>query len=377
MDRPSDGPAALPRARSSPTPRGKRLFISDTGHNRIVQAGLDGKDAVAIGDGEEGFEDGAYEKARFNRPQGMYLDGETLYVADTENHAIRAVDLKARQVSTVAGTGKQMPRIVRHPVLGPGEDDRALQPLGRDPGPRRRGSLYIAMAGPHQIWKLDLPTRRPSASSPARATRTSWTGRPQQARFAQPSGLATDGENLFVADSEVSGVRMITGVRTPGADGADDRRRGAVRVRRPRRQGGAASGSSTASAWRTATGSSTSPTPTTTRSRSASPRPIRSTRSSARHKAGDSDDPPHFYEPGGTERGRRRAVRRRHQQPQDPRGRPEEPRREDPRAAGISAPRPAPRRPSFPNATVVDVPAVEAAPGESVTLEVSLDLPGA
>ena len=34
------------------------------------------------------------------------------------------------------------------------------------------------------------------------------------ARFAQPSGLATDGESLFVADSEVSGVRMITGIKT-------------------------------------------------------------------------------------------------------------------------------------------------------------------
>ena len=33
-------------------------------------------------------------------------------------------------------------------------------------------------------------------------------------RFAQPSGLATDGENLYVADSEVSGVRVITGIHT-------------------------------------------------------------------------------------------------------------------------------------------------------------------
>ena len=43
----------------------------------------------------------------------------------------------------------------------------------------------------------------------------------------------------------------------------------------------------------------TSPTHTTTRSRSASPGTARSTRSSVRTKPGDSDDPPHFYEPGG------------------------------------------------------------------------------
>src|SRR5205823_6009294 len=34
------------------------------------------------------------------------------------------------------------------------------------------------------------------------------------AKFAQPSGLATDGEKLFVADSEVSGVRVISGIHT-------------------------------------------------------------------------------------------------------------------------------------------------------------------
>ena len=63
-----------------------------------------------IGSGREGFVDGAFAKARFNRPQGMCLDGETLYVADTENHAIRAVDLKSKQVTTISGTGTQAQR---------------------------------------------------------------------------------------------------------------------------------------------------------------------------------------------------------------------------------------------------------------------------
>ena len=77
------------------------------GHNRIIQTDLEGRESVVIGDGEEGFEDGAYEKARFNRPQGMCLDGEILYVADTENHAIRAVNLGSRSVATIAGIGTQ------------------------------------------------------------------------------------------------------------------------------------------------------------------------------------------------------------------------------------------------------------------------------
>src|SRR5271166_3148626 len=68
-----------------------RLFVSDTGHNRVVQTDLRGASAVVIGSGQEGLSDGSYELARFNRPQGMCLEGDILYVADTESHAIRGV----------------------------------------------------------------------------------------------------------------------------------------------------------------------------------------------------------------------------------------------------------------------------------------------
>ncbi len=96
MERSSDGPLLFP-GKVLADQAGKRLFIADTGHNRIIQTSLEGGDPVTIGSGEEGFDDAGYDKATFNRPQGMCLDGETLYVADTENHAIRAVDLKERR----------------------------------------------------------------------------------------------------------------------------------------------------------------------------------------------------------------------------------------------------------------------------------------
>ena len=54
-----------------------------------------------------GAADGAFDKATFYRPQGMALAGDNLYVADTENHLIRRVDLKTRTVETIAGTGQQ------------------------------------------------------------------------------------------------------------------------------------------------------------------------------------------------------------------------------------------------------------------------------
>ncbi|HKP72278.1 MAG TPA: thioredoxin-like domain-containing protein, partial [Pyrinomonadaceae bacterium] len=130
-----------------------RLYVADSNHNRVVVTKLDGTFVETIGTGERGAADGAFARATFHRPQGLALDGEALYVADTENHLIRRVDLRARTVSTVAGTGEQARSIEREP-----EEHAArtvalnspwdLQLVGR--------TLYIAMAGPHQIWKLDL-----------------------------------------------------------------------------------------------------------------------------------------------------------------------------------------------------------------------------
>src|SRR5262245_17530103 len=63
--------------------KGNRLFISDSNHNRIVIATLDGQLIDTIGSGAVGREDGDYRTATFDHPQGCALNDETLYVADT------------------------------------------------------------------------------------------------------------------------------------------------------------------------------------------------------------------------------------------------------------------------------------------------------
>src|SRR5262249_10807108 len=85
----------------------KRLFIADSTHHRIVITDLDGKKTAVAGTGSEGRSDGPFEKASFRDPQGMALKGDILYVADRKNNLIRALDLKAQTVKTVAGTGVQ------------------------------------------------------------------------------------------------------------------------------------------------------------------------------------------------------------------------------------------------------------------------------
>lgn len=127
-------------------------------------------------------------------------------MADRKNHAIRVVDLRNSTVTTIAGTGTQ----------GGFELRRSDQPLPAKTtglnspwdllkvGP----SLFIAMAGHHQIWKLDLAAKTvvPFAGDGREDLQD---GLPLGAEFAQPSGLTTDGQNLYVADSETSSIRKL------------------------------------------------------------------------------------------------------------------------------------------------------------------------
>ncbi len=181
---------------------GGRLFIADSSHNRIVAASLaDGTVLGVIGQGEIGLVDGDFETARFHHPQGMALDGQHLYIADTENHAIRRADLAARRVETLAGTGQQSRGLDASPGLAAGRALNSPWDLVV-----HNGVLYIAMAGPHQIWKMGLKTGK--IGGHAGSGREAHIDGPlAEAALAQPSGLTTNGQALFFADSEVSSIR--------------------------------------------------------------------------------------------------------------------------------------------------------------------------
>jgi thiol-disulfide isomerase/thioredoxin/DNA-binding beta-propeller fold protein YncE len=180
-----------------------RLFIADSNHNRLVITTLTGKLIDIVGTGEIGRMDGSFEQASFFRPQGMALGGDVLYVADTENHMVRRVDLQARSVSTVAGVGTQgksrsfEPQPARETALNSPWDLWLHE-----------GVLYIAMAGPHQIWAWDSTTDEIAAFAGS-GHEDIEDGDVRAASFAQPSGLASDGHWLFVADSEGSSIRAV------------------------------------------------------------------------------------------------------------------------------------------------------------------------
>lgn len=179
----------------------ERLFIADSNHNRIVISDLEGNVLEVVGDGRQRLQDGDFESASFFRPQGLTLaNDDTLYVADTENHAIRKVDLNSRQVETVAGTGQQV--YIRVPS-GPALSTPLNSPwdvLYHD------GQVFVAMAGQHQIWVYS-PDEETISRYAGSGREELLDGQLVQGGLNQPSGLATDGDMLYIADSEASAIR--------------------------------------------------------------------------------------------------------------------------------------------------------------------------
>jgi thiol-disulfide isomerase/thioredoxin len=184
---------------------GKRLFIADTLHHRIVVTDLDGKQLLTIGAGQKGFVDGGFTTARFDAPQGMALaDADTLYVADERNDSIRRVDLAKGTVSTVAGNGQ-------HGYMRGGAYDARATTLNTPwdllwKGDARDGQLYIAMAGQHQLWRLDPKTQRLKLHAGSGYEQLE-DGSLADGGLNQPSGLTTDGKQIYFADSEASAIR--------------------------------------------------------------------------------------------------------------------------------------------------------------------------
>lgn len=178
---------------------GRRIAIADSGNHRVLVGALDaGGRAVTLTarvGGERGYRDGA--EAMFDHPQGLAFHGETLYVADAGNHAVRAIDLATGVTRTVAGTGRQL-RTRADLAAGALSSPWDVAVAG--------GQLAIAMAGNHRLYMLDLASGavRVHAGSGAEEIHD---GPLSDAALAQPMGICLSGDRVMFADAESSAIR--------------------------------------------------------------------------------------------------------------------------------------------------------------------------
>ncbi|MBW0102510.1 NHL domain-containing thioredoxin family protein [Pseudonocardia sp. KRD291] len=201
---------------------GGTFLVSDTAHHQVVELEADLQtERCRFGTGSRGFTDGS--SPRFSEPQGLLVlppdvagaAGYDVLVADTVNHALRGLRLGDGDVRTVAGTGAQL----RERVL-PGESFDATSAELSSPWDLAwwDGRAVVAMAGPHQLWSFD-PASGEITVLAGTTNEGLRDGAPDDAFFAQPSGLAVDGDGtLWVADAETSALRRVQRAPAVGAE---------------------------------------------------------------------------------------------------------------------------------------------------------------
>ena len=178
--------------------------LTDGGHHQIVLLDGLGTERERVGSGARGFGDGGFREASFDGPQGLAAAADTLYVADTGNHAIRKIDLAAGRVTTLAGNGR------RGPVLAGAQAAAAAvlaSPWDLEVDGER---LYFANAGSHQLGLLDLG-RGTVERLAGDGDESIEDGAAATSRLAQPSGLSLSADRgiLYFVDSETSSVRAL------------------------------------------------------------------------------------------------------------------------------------------------------------------------
>lgn len=180
-----------------------RLFVADSGHHRVLECNHQGRVIRQFGMGTADFADGELNHAAFRRPQGLALVRESLYVADTGNHALRRINLPTSTVDTLCGNGRA------------GEPADGVVDVARNVALNQpqallvnNNQIFMAMAGDNRIWSYDLGTRelRARAGSGQLDVRD---GSGPMAAFAQPAGLAAVLQTLYVCDAVGSSLRSM------------------------------------------------------------------------------------------------------------------------------------------------------------------------
>jgi sugar lactone lactonase YvrE/thiol-disulfide isomerase/thioredoxin len=179
------------------------LWIADTGHNRILECNHEGRVVRQFGSGNPGFWDGSNVDAGFSAPQGMALARDSLFVADTGNHALRRVRLTDGEVKTVAGTGG-LGHDIPHEYVEPTKIAMSAPSDVAAVG----DSLYLAVSGQNQVWQFNLNTNKLVALAGSGKLALE-DGAGVGASFAQPIALSVIGQQLIIVDSAASAIRAL------------------------------------------------------------------------------------------------------------------------------------------------------------------------
>jgi hypothetical protein len=190
------------------------LFIADSHHNRVREVFAAGANAGTIttvaGDGSAGY-DGTATVAKatsLNQPGGVAIDGAgNLYIADTNNNVIRKVNLATGTISTVAGTGA--PGYTGDGALATSASLNSPEGAAVDAA----GDLYIADTNNDAVREVVAATGKIATIAGDGTGAPGFAGDSGPAIGAKlnaPYGVALDAVgNLYIADSGNNRVRAV------------------------------------------------------------------------------------------------------------------------------------------------------------------------
>ncbi|MBI5756279.1 MAG: hypothetical protein HZA12_05070 [Nitrospirae bacterium] len=183
---------------------GNILYVADKDNHtlREIDIGTKAIRTVAGMPLSAGMSDGYGRSARFNSLEGVATDGEYTYIADTGNHVIRKMDAATGYVSTLAGLRGQ-----------PGSNDSSDSTAARFRGPTGMtligDFLYVADTQNSTIRRVNKNSGE-TVTVAGVAGEIGYTDGPAiNATFSLPTGIDTDGANIFIADTFNHAIRML------------------------------------------------------------------------------------------------------------------------------------------------------------------------
>jgi hypothetical protein len=190
------------------------IFIADSHHNRVREVFATGanagKIATVAGDGSAGYDAAATvaTSTSLNQPSGVAIDGAgNLYIADTNNNVIRKVNLTTGAISTAAGTGA--PGYTGDGAAATSATLNSPEGVTVDAG----GDLYIADTNNDAVREVVAATGNISTIAGDGTGAPGFSGDGGLAIHAKlnaPYGVALDASgNLYIPDSGNNRVRVV------------------------------------------------------------------------------------------------------------------------------------------------------------------------
>jgi sugar lactone lactonase YvrE len=177
------------------------LYVTDTGNSVVRKISASGLVATLAGNGTCGSADGRSTSAQFCNPKGVALDQwGNLWIADTGNHTVRRIDVNGN-VSTVAGSPG-----VCGSANGRGDVARFCNPQDIDVD--KWGNVYVVDTGNSTIRMIDAKGDVRTLAGQAGQC-GSVEGSPSVSRLCAPSGIAVEGNDLYIADTGNATIRRI------------------------------------------------------------------------------------------------------------------------------------------------------------------------